>query len=498
MSQANKLPANLYLAEQVRQLDAALIAAGTPGFELMQRAAQATWQALLQKWPEAGELTVLTGHGNNAGDGYLIAWLAQRAGWVVRVITVADPSRLQGDAALAWQAAVAAGIRIEHWPAEAELRGVVVDALLGTGLSGEVREPCAAAIKQINTSGLPVVAVDIPSGLSADSGAALGCAVRAHLTVTFIGLKPGLFTGDGVDCCGTVVFADLQADPEIVRTIPVVAQRLSVETITRLPARSRNAHKGCFGHVLVVGGDRGMGGAPLLCAEAALRSGAGLVSLATREEHVPAALARRPEIMCRGVASANQLLGLGEQATVCVFGPGLGQSSWGRSLLSIAPSLTARQVWDADALNLLAAGQAAVKAGSVLTPHPGEAARLLKLSTAQVQADRLSAVKRLAVEYQCVAILKGAGTLIAAPEGRVALCDRGHPAMAGAGLGDVLAGLVGALLAQGMASFDAACLAVLLHARAGERLGRSGRGLAAGDLPVAIREVLEEVCPCLS
>lgn len=277
------------------------------------------------------------------------------------------------------------------------------------------------------------------------------------------------------------------------------AQRLALSNLPQLPPRSPDAHKGQFGHVLVVGGDRGFGGASLLTAESALRCGAGLVSLATRPEHVSAALVRRPEIMSAGISSANQLLALADKASVLVVGPGLGQEAWGRSLFSVARSSDLPQVWDADALNLLALAPSTLPVGSVITPHPGEAARLLGISTAQVQADRPAAAHALAQKYAVVAVLKGAGSLIAAPDGRLVLCDHGHPAMAGAGLGDVLAGVIGALLAQGMTAFDAASLAVWLHANAGEQLGAArGRGLAASDLIEVIRGLLQEQSPCLN
>ncbi|OLF56246.1 NAD(P)H-hydrate dehydratase [Pseudomonas chlororaphis] len=274
-------------------------------------------------------------------------------------------------------------------------------------------------------------------------------------------------------------------------------QPLVPGTLPALCARLPDAHKGQFGHLLLIGGDRGFGGAALLCAESALRSGAGMVSLATRSEHVAAALARIPEVMALGVDSANQLMGLLDQASVIVAGPGLGQAAWGRSLLSAAANAPRPQVWDADALNLLASGGLTLPPGSVITPHPGEAARLLGLSTAQVQADRPAAAVALSKKYTAVAVLKGAGSLIASPDGCLAGCERGHPAMATAGLGDVLAGLVGALLAQGMTAFDSACLAVWLHAVAGEQQGKLGRGLAASDLIPAIRQLLEEQSPCL-
>jgi ADP-dependent NAD(P)H-hydrate dehydratase / NAD(P)H-hydrate epimerase len=491
------LPDALHSAAQVRDLDARLIAAGTPGFELMQRAAHAAWRALRRRWPDAGEVTVLAGHGNNAGDGYLIAALAKRAGWRVQVLAVGACAVLKGDAETAYKEALAEGVDILTWHSQT-LTGIVVDALLGTGLKGEVRPPYGHAIEMINASGLPVLAVDIPSGLCANTGRVLGEAVRADLTVTFIGLKIGLLTGDAPDRVGELVFDDLQADPAIVAQTPASIKRLDTFNLPRLAPRSRISHKGDFGRALVIGGDLGFGGAALLTTESALRCGAGMVTLATRPEHVAAALARFPEVMSTGVSSANQLMALIEPATVLVVGPGLGQAAWGRSLLSAAASAERAQVWDADALNQLAAGQVSLPAGCVITPHPGEAARLLGVSTKEIQADRPAAVRALAKKFDAVCVLKGSGSLIASPDGHVALADHGHPAMATGGLGDVLAGVIGALMVQKMSAFDAACLAVWLHALAGEKCGADGRGLAAADLIPVIRKLLEEQQPCLS
>jgi NAD(P)H-hydrate epimerase len=274
------------------------------------------------------------------------------------------------------------------------------------------------------------------------------------------------------------------------------AQRLTAVTTPTLTPRAPDSHKGQFGRVLVIGGDHGTGGASLLTAECALRSGAGMVSLATRPEHVAAALVRLPEVMTAGVSSANQLLSMVEQASVLAIGPGLGQGSWGHSLLSMAACSDKPQVWDADALNRLATGAVTLPAGAVITPHPGEAARLLDVSIKQIQADRPAAARALAEKYSAVAVLKGSGSLIASPDRRLAQCDHGHGAMATAGLGDVLTGLIAALLAQGMEPFEAACLGVWLHARAGEQQGQQGRGLAASDLIPAIRQLLEEHAPC--
>jgi NAD(P)H-hydrate epimerase len=495
---APALPHALYRAAQVRELDARLIAAGTPGSELMQRAAHAIWRALRRRWPQAGEITVLAGRGNNAGDGYLVAMLAQRAGWRARVLAVGDPPQLAGDAAAACAAARAAGVPVEPWSECAPLSGVLVDALLGTGLSGAVREPYAQAIRLANASGLPVLAVDLPSGLCGDSGQVLGVAIRAELTVTLLALKLGLFCLDGPDHCGELAFDDLRADPALIADLPPAVLRLCADSVPRLAPRPRNAHKGQFGHVLLVGGELGYGGAALLAAESCLRGGAGLVSLATRAEHVPAMLVRRPEVMARGVLSSFELHELLAQADVLVLGPGCGQGPWARGLLEGMAMLERPQVWDADALNLLAAGAVTPPAGNwLVTPHPGEAARLLGCDTATVQADRPAAALELARRLNAVVVLKGLGSLVATPQGELHLCDRGHPAMAGAGLGDVLAGLLGALLGQGLDVTAAARLGVWLHACAGERLAGSGRGMAAADLIETMRELLEEHSPCL-
>lgn len=493
---SDDIPTALYSGAQLRALDARLIAAGTPGFELMQRAAHAIWRALRRRWPDAGAVTVLAGHGNNAGDGYLVATLALRAGWKVRVLAVSEPQCLQDDAALARDEALAAGVEVLAWQKTHAPQGVLVDALLGTGLSGAVREPYAAAIEWINGSGSPVLAVDIPSGISADTGEALGAAVKAQLTVTLIGLKIGLFVGQALDHVGSLLFDDLQAEPAIVADQQPVAQRLAGHLLPRVPVRQPTAHKGQLGHVSVVGGDHGTGGAALLSAQSALRSGAGMVSLATRAEHLAAAQTRLPEVMSLAAASANQLHELAGKVSVWVVGPGLGQGAWARSLLSLVSISSSAQVWDADALNLLAAGAVNIAPGQVITPHPGEAARLLGISTRELQADRPAAARALAQRYQVVCVLKGAGTLVADPHGRLLVCDRGDPVMAGAGLGDVLAGLIGALIAQGCTPWQAAGLGVWVHAGAGEYLAAKGNGLAAGDLCDAIRHLLQERAAC--
>ena len=488
-----ELPAYLYSATATRELDARIIAAGTPGCELMRRAAGALWRELRRRWPDAGRLTVLCGSGNNAGDGYLVAMLARRAGWHAQVLTVAPVERLQGDAAQAWQQAMEAGVDIQPWSGSLPHGGVLVDALLGTGLRSEVRDPYAQAIAAINVSGLPVIAVDLPSGLNADSGAVEGVAVAADLTVTFIALKPGLFTAQGPDLVGELCFAPLAELPE--HDIVPALERLTLDACkSLLPGRPKAAHKGMFGHLLLIGGNHGMGGAIMLAAETALRSGAGKVSVATRSEHIAPLLARCPEVMAHGVDDPAQLAPLLDQATALVIGPGLGQNAWAQQLLALALERALPRILDADALNLVAAQPTTLGSQTVITPHPAEAGRLLGWPTSQVQGDRLFAVRRLAERLGCVAVLKGVGSLVADADAAnlPGLCIFGNPGMASAGMGDVLSGLVGALLAQRMNAIDAARLGVLLHALAGDRAAEQHGplGMLAGDLTQHIRYYL--------
>ncbi|MED5493573.1 MAG: NAD(P)H-hydrate dehydratase [Pseudomonadota bacterium] len=492
------LPPVLYSRDQTRALDAALIAGGIAGLELMQRAAAAAWSAVQQRWSRQRCMTVLCGAGNNAGDGYLLACLAQAAGWQVSIFTLSAPERLQGDAALAWRQAQDAGIEIAPWQADSVLAGVLVDAMLGTGLQGAVRAGYAAAIDAISRAGAPVLALDIPSGLDADCGVPLGAVVQAALTVTFISVKPGLLTGQGPDCCGELLFAPLvDALPD---SVPATLEHLLPERWQDcLAPRVRSAHKGRFGHLVLVGGGPGMGGAIMLAAETALHSGAGKVSVATAPEHVAPLLARHPEVMVHGLADVAELGALVQQADALVVGPGLGRSAWAQQCLAVCLAADKPRVFDADALNLLARMPKPPALGelSVVTPHPTEAARLLSCATADVSQDRLRATLRLVELLGCHAVLKGAGSLVASPASAgllPALCSAGNPGMAVGGMGDVLSGLLGALLAQRVPAAQAARYAVLVHAQAGDQLAQKvGEvGLMSSEMAPVIRGVLNQ------
>ena len=487
----SELPVHLYKAAGVRELDrVAIQAQGIPGFDLMSRAGLAAFTLLRERWPHARRITVFCGVGNNGGDGYVIAALAEKAGLDAQVLQVGDTARTQGDALLALEQARHAGVPCAPFEDQPLVADVIVDALLGTGLSGSVRAEYSVAIDAINQSGCPVLAVDIPSGLCADTGSVLGNVVQADTTITFIGMKQGLLTGQAPDYCGDILFAGLDVPDVVFNAVPVETYRIASRQVrTWVPPRPRTAHKGGNGHVLVVGGDHGMGGAVAMAAEAAGRVGAGLVSVVTRPEHVAPILARRPECMVQGT---EDLSGPLQRATVVVVGPGLGQNDWGQRLLGQALASRLPLVVDADALNLLAGwhrqGDPLARRGNwILTPHPGEAARLLADSsgedTAKIQANRFDSIHTLQQQYDATVVLKGAGSLIAGPLGTWLSCS-GNPGMASGGMGDVLSGVIGGLLAQGLTLEQAAAAGVWIHGTAADAVTRTRgeRGLMATDL----------------
>lgn len=487
------LPVEIYAVEAVRAIDrAAIDGEGIAGYTLMTRAGEAAVGDALAKFPAARRWRVLCGAGNNAGDGYVVARLAQDRGIDASVVALVDPSKLSGDAATACSDFVDAGGRIDDWHGNIDDDAdLLVDALLGSGLDRPVEGRFADAVNAINAHPAPVLALDIPTGLNGDTGEVMGCAVDADLTVTFVGLKTGLFLGAAMDHTGEVAFAGLDVPEKCRDPSQARLRRITRSDVARaLPPRARAAHKGDFGHVLVVGGGHGMPGAVRLCAEAALRSGAGLVSIATHPSHAAMLVATRPELMSHGIESAADLEPLLERASVVAFGPGLGRSDWAFGLYRRLLECDLPAVWDADALNLLADDRGEMDR-RIMTPHPGEAARLLGRETAAVQADRVAALNALVLRYGGAAVLKGAGTLVSAADGApyISLC--GNPGMASPGMGDALTGIIAAMLAQGLDLADAARIGVEVHARAGDRAAASGqRGLAAGDLVAELRAVV--------
>ena len=451
---------------------------------LMQRAGLAAWHCLLEHWPQAQRIVVVCGPGNNGGDGYVLATHALAAGRSVRVLRLAAHAPRSVQARRAHAGFESAGGQVEVFAGSLPEADLVTDALFGIGLARAPDPEAAALIAAINAGATPVLALDVPSGVDADRGCVPGIAVQATRTLQFIAPHPGLATGAALDHVGGCGLSTLDIDPSLLRDIPVAAWAIAADALGDwLHPRPRDSHKGGNGHVLCIGGDHGSGGAIVLCTQAALRSGAGLASVATRPEHVTAMLARQPEAMAHGLDSADALAPLLQRAGVVAIGPGLGQGGWGRMLLDAALVAGKPLLLDADALNLLAASPRTLPASTILTPHPGEAARLLGIDTAQVQADRYAAARALVERHGCVVVLKGAGTIVMAPQRTPCVVAAGNPGMAVGGMGDLLSGVIAALRAQGMEAFDAAACGALLHAVAGDAAAADGaRGMLPTDL----------------
>lgn len=483
------LPTRLYTAEQTQELDRIAIEEfGIPGYTLMQRAGQATFEWMRATYPAAPSVCVVCGMGNNGGDGYVIARLAVQNGLQVSLIQLGDAQTISGDARTAREDYLAMGCEESAYDEALLDVDIIVDAIFGTGLTRKVEGEWAIAIEGINRSNAQVVAVDIPSGLNADTGRILGVGVKANVTVSYIGVKSGLLTGQARDYVGELLFDDLNIPSEVYQRLeqastPVIPQCIIPDNLAQqlLTPRARSSHKGSHGHVLLVGGTQGMSGAIRLAGEACLRTGAGLVSVATHPAHADYVNIARPELMVVGVQQAEDLLPLLDKASVIAIGPGLGKSAWSQNLLAKVLESKKPTVLDADALNLLA-DLSISTSNWILTPHPAEAARLLATDIAAVEKDRYQSIQRLYEKWGAVCVLKGAGSLVSDGK-QISVCNAGNPGMASGGMGDVLTGIIAALVAQGLSCYDAARLGTQLHAKAADMAAENGeRGLLASDV----------------
>ncbi|MEO6155017.1 MAG: NAD(P)H-hydrate dehydratase [Thermomonas sp.] len=487
----------LYDVDALRMLEARGIAlCGGDRFALMARAGEAGWRYVLAHWPQARRIVVVCGPGNNGGDGYVLARHAHESGRDVRVLRMAGHAPATALAIRACDGYIAGGGRIvdaQDALADADL---IVDALFGIGLSRAPDDVLTALINSINAQPAAVLALDVPTGIDARNGNRPGAAIVALRTLQLIAGHRGLRTGDALEHIGELDLDALDLPTSVFEGIEASARTCSIHALqTMLPLRARNSHKGDNGHVLCIGGDHGGGGAVLLAAEAALRCGAGLVSVASRSEHVPGLLAHRPEIMAHAVASAKDMRALLARADVVAIGPGLGQTEWGRGLFDAVLACDTPRVLDADALNLLAQAPRMLRPCDVLTPHLGEAARLLGCDTSDIQRDRFAAAKALSERFGAQIVLKGAGTIIASPDALPMVIDAGNPGMAVGGMGDLLTGCIAALLAQGWSPPDAACTGALLHAAAGDAAACDDgeRGLLPSDLLPWLRRLANPV-----
>jgi ADP-dependent NAD(P)H-hydrate dehydratase / NAD(P)H-hydrate epimerase len=437
-----------------------------PGTALMERAglAAAEWAGTLAR--ETGEpVLVLAGPGNNGGDALMAACLLAERGSRVIVVSEADPARLPADAARAWAAWHARGGTVQSELPLGQRYSLVIDGLFGVGLQRDVGGASARWIDQVNSMDCPKLALDVPSGLDADSGRVRGRALRADYTLSFLGLKPGLLTADGPDCVGELRLDTLGIAPDSLPATPGIALT-HLESRHRLPPRVRNSHKGLYGHLGIIGGAPGMVGACLIAGRAALQQGAGSVTLGVLDARIAVDYGE-PRLM---FAAPEALVDA--RLDVLAIGPGLGLDARAHALLDTALAAPCALMLDADALTLLAsdltlAERAAQRsAPTLLTPHPGEAARLLGILPGDVQRSRIDAAQQLSARYRAHIALKGAGTVIAHPDGRYAINTRGGPWLAQAGAGDRLTGMVAALQGQGMAAGDALEAACWLHGSA--------------------------------
>ena len=494
----------LFLGSNVKKIDRTIIEQQSiAGIVLMKRAGRAAFKYLLKQWPHTRRLVIVAGSGNNAGDAFIVAALAAQRGLSVAVLVLKPLGDFESEAKVAaqfMQQEAANSIEIveslvaleKFLTTDKPVSTVIVDGLLGLGIKGALKPKYADVIHWVNSASYPVLALDVPSGLHPDTGYVSDCAIKADYTISFIALKQGLFTANAAQYCGTVIPDNLQINTDFLTHFEADAFLLDDKHCSyRFPKRRNDMHKHDFAHVLVVGGDYAYGGAALLAAQASLRVGGNLCSLATRQEHVSAALARIPEVMSFGVSSGQELEPWLVKPDIFVLGPGLGQSPWSEQLLMQVINQEKTTVFDADALNLIATGRFSPsrKAQAVFTPHPGEAARLLNTTSADIQADRFGAIRQLQKNFGGVFILKGPGTLIF--DGRTMfVANVGNAYLATPGSGDVLSGIVGALLAHGLAPLEASALAVCLHGKAADlALERNGGlQLIASDILALIPE----------
>lgn len=485
------IPHSIWHADDLRHAEKeAADSLGITLYELMQRAGEAAYNVARTAYPESSHWLILCGHGNNGGDGYVVARLAVAAGIHVTLLALESDKPLPEEASAAREAWLNAGGVIHAtdivWPEEID---VIIDGLLGTGLRSAPRDPVATLIARANAHSAPVVALDIPSGLMAQTGTTPGAVIQAAHTVAFIALKPGLLTGKARDVTGTLHHNALGLESRLAGQETHVS-RVDASLLAQwLPPRHPTSHKGDHGRLVIIGGDHGTAGAIRMTGEAALRCGAGLVRVLTRIENSAPIITARPELMVHELTPQSLEESL-EWADVVVIGPGLGQQAWGKQALQKVENFRKPMLWDADALNLLAINPDK-RHNRILTPHPGEAARLLNCSVAEIESDRLLSARRLVKRYGGVAVLKGAGTVVASDEA-LGIVDAGNAGMASGGMGDVLSGIIGALLGQKLPLYDAACAGCVAHGVAADKLAaRYGtRGMLATDLFCTLRRVV--------
>lgn len=509
----------LLTSQQMRELDRAAVERhGVPSLDLMERAGRGVAGVIRKRFePQKGTVVVVAGRGNNGGDGLVCARHLISAGYEVTVLLLASPSLLTPDARASWELLAPLTTHLLRIESVADLNshrttlvgaGCIVDAILGTGLDRQVSGLALAAIEAINSSGVPVIAVDIPSGLSADTGLPLGLSVSAAVTVTFCLPKRGLFIGQGLNYTGQVEVVDIGIPQEEMEKVKAPLSLIDPSMfVHKLPKRRPNAHKGTFGHVVIFAGSRGHLGAGYLASLAALRAGCGVVTYCIPEKAFVRFDARYPEVMCdplpdAGLASfhpsgLDEALAVARGKSAVAIGPAIGTSPDTREFVNgLVKRIDVPLIIDADGLNVL--DLVSVKrrrSCTILTPHPGEMSRLMGATTSAVQADRIGMASKLAATSGAIVILKGQGTVVAEPDGSASINPTGNAGMATAGMGDALTGVVASFLAQGMNPRDAGVAAVYIHGLAGDMAAAelSERALITSDVIRCLGKAIKEI-----
>jgi len=507
-------------AEQMRQIDrTAIDDIGIPGSVLMENAGRQTVCRLCRYFGEVKgkKIAVFAGPGNNGGDGFVVARHLQQLGAQVRVFPLVGTDRIKGDAAVHFRIISKLHIPVHFLLGPDDLQGLdpdsfdlIIDALFGTGLQRQIEGHYARVIERINRASCPVVAVDMPSGLDSDTGAICGVAVKADLTVTFGVAKPGHFVFPGREMVGELEVVDIGIPSQVVAEAGLTCEVLDRESVAQFVVRRpANSHKGTYGHLLVVAGSTGKSGAAILSCQGALRAGAGLVSLCAARALNAIFASALHEAMTIPVTGgddgapssrdAELIFAAMEGKQAAVAGPGLGTAAETAELVKrIYQQAEIPLLVDADALNILAADKGSLsrasKAARILTPHPGEMARLTGKSSLFIQQNRLEEARQFAGQHNVYLVLKGAGTIVAAPDGTLAVNASGNPGMAAGGMGDVLSGIIGGLLVQGLDPWAACCLGVYVHGLAADRLAEKGPcGYLAGEVAESVPSVINEL-----
>jgi len=479
----------LYTVKQIKKIEKiARKKGGVSSFEMMQQAAVSILIAVKEHYTTAQKITILCGSGNNAGEGYLFAQLAINLGYQIQIVCLSENTKsLETQIAKERIQGITSIKRTNNLSALKEPCDLFIDALLGIGLSRPLTRKYLKAVSIVNKNLSPVLSLDIPSGLNADTGQMMGnTAIKADKTITFIGHKTGMLTGNSSDYTGEIILANLGLETHISKIKPSTHLIQSIQLSPRL----RTAHKGHFGHALIIGGNNHYAGAAQLAAISAVRTGAGLVSLATKKPYSKTAHIYHPEIMGYPIQTKKELKLIIEKASVLIVGPGLGQSKWSKTLWESIKDINKPKIVDADALNLLAKDPYYSDTW-ILTPHPGEAARLLNCTTSTILENRYESIKKIQKKYGGICVLKGAGTLICNNK-QIYTNITGNPGMASGGMGDVLAGIIGGLVAQKYSLFQAAQAGVYFHGLAADKSSTyyGERGLSASQLFKYIQQLI--------